>query len=306
MKPAPPVISVREGATLASARYMRERNAANRMDGRGVMLTGLVSRLMRAVPDGLIAAIRRRPRISAVADRVASRVLRSQHGSMVTIAEGPARGLSIRLPERSSIWITGRVEREVQDAFVELVKPGGVVYDVGSSLGFFTLLAARLVGPEGMVIAIEPHPANAEGLAANVAANDLGNVTIVREAASGSTGRAFFDASSTTLGRVLESGEDESALEVGTVTIDDLVARTGAEPDVVKIDVEGHEVEVLEGMSRCLENVRPVLICEMHGRNVEVADLLDRVGYYYEVIDHDRHLRDAPPWVHVVARRESR
>ena len=76
--------------------------------------------------------------------------------------------------------------------------------------------------------------------------------------------------------------------------------------------VEAHHCRLGDGgVADALE--RPVhaaaperALAQLVGPRVELADLLDRVGYYYEVIDHDRDLREAPPWVHVVARRGPR
>jgi hypothetical protein len=73
-------------------------------------------------------------------------------------------------------YLAGDYEAELQDAFASHLKPGQVVYDVGSNVGFMTLVAARLVGPTGAVIAFEPGHKTARQLAAQIKVNGLKNV----------------------------------------------------------------------------------------------------------------------------------
>jgi len=86
------------------------------------------------------------------------------------------------------------------------------------------------------------------------------------------------------------------------VSIDGLVADGLPAPDVVKIDVEGAELEVLDGMERTLRELRPALVIELHETNVPVADRLESAGYRVENLDGPEPVRDAPGDVHVLAR----
>jgi hypothetical protein len=86
------------------------------------------------------------------------------------------------------------------------------------------------------------------------------------------------------------------------VTIDHFVLEQGhAPPNFLKIDVEGGEAAVLRGMREVLQRHRPVLLCEMHGRNREVAETLSEVGYLTQVIEEDSPLEMARWNVHFVA-----
>jgi precorrin-6B methylase 2 len=73
-------------------------------------------------------------------------------------------------------------------AFHTLVQPGDRVVDVGAHVGYFTLLAARLCGPNGRVFAFEPHPDNFRLLERNIRENGAENVTAVRKAVADRAG----------------------------------------------------------------------------------------------------------------------
>jgi FkbM family methyltransferase len=173
-------------------------------------------------------------------------------------------------------------------------------------MGFMTLVGARLVGPEGRVVSIEPEPGNVAAIDANAAINGLGTVTVIAAAAAAETGPveviAVRDTLWTRLSEVGEHPMERERLTVDGVRLDDLVYDRGFDPpDVVKIDVEGGELQVLAGMSRLLRERRPAVIAEMHGRNAEVCELLHEAGY--GIVNLDGH--EAPEWagdnVHLLA-----
>ena len=147
-----------------------------------------------------------------------------------------------------------------------LVVPGATVIDVGANIGYNTVHAARLAGPRGRVIALEPTPDNLDVLRRNVASAGLANVTIEPVAAGRAAGvRDFFvrGARSAVNSLFAEScyASVTDVLQIAVVPLDDLVAGTA---DVVKIDVEGAELDVLEGMARLLRHPPKALIVEWH------------------------------------------
>jgi len=192
--------------------------------------------------------------------------------------------------------VVASIEVEVEQAFLDLLSPGEVVFDVGANIGWFSLLAARRVNPAGHVVAFEPSLENAACVQRNAVSNGLGNVTVIPAAVSDRDGWVSFDANSSLKGKL----SDEGQAIVPAVSLDSWL--DGREPpSVVKIDVEGAEIQVLRGMAGILKSVKPTLIIELHGTNGHVADLLDQAGYTHRPIDHPATTRDAPWWVHILA-----
>lgn len=138
---------------------------------------------------------------------------------------------------------------------------GGVVIDVGAHIGTFTLLASRLVGQTGSVVAIEP--INSESLLRTVQCNDLVNVAIIPAAAGDRLGTARMSTGAPEAAAVhsivIERGGQYQ--DVPQRTVDSIVEECGlGTVDLVKIDVEGYESQVLRGMSETIRRFRPVIV----------------------------------------------
>src|SRR5436305_3159878 len=84
----------------------------------------------------------------------------------------------------------GDLESSVQEAMIRHLGPGGVLYDVGANVGFFSLLAARIAGPAGFVYAFEPAPENVRAIEANTALNGFENITVIPKAVAARPGTA--------------------------------------------------------------------------------------------------------------------
>jgi FkbM family methyltransferase len=203
--------------------------------------------------------------------------------------------------------LRGTVEVAVQQAFLRSIRPGARVWDIGANLGFFSLLAARLAGPEGHVVAWEPVPANAAAVRLNAKLNGFAPLIEVREeAVSSRAGHAplhvVADASWSHLADRGEHRLTRETVDVPTVVLDDLVAAGEVDPpDFLKIDVEGSEVDVLRGARAVLAAHRPLVVCELHETNREVAAQLRGAGYTLENLDGVEPVERAGP-VHVLAR----
>jgi FkbM family methyltransferase len=146
------------------------------------------------------------------------------------------------------------------------VRPGTTVIDVGANIGYNTIHAARLASPRGRVVAVEPAADNLAVLRRNVAAAGLGNVVVEPVAAGSAAGtrdlylRGTKSAVNSLYPRSCYAFVTD-IVRVPVVPLDDLVS---GGVDVVKIDVEGGELDVLEGMPRLLRTSAPVLIVEWH------------------------------------------
>ncbi|MBI4617029.1 MAG: FkbM family methyltransferase [Planctomycetes bacterium] len=246
--------------------------------------------LLRRLPSGLLARLRR----SAVARTVARRILLPFFPEIVTIGRGALRGLRMRRQGALVSYLLGIDEPGVQAVCERLVAPGCVAWDVGANVGFITLALARLAGPSGRVVAFEPRPDAAALVRANAALNRFAHVDVRECAASDSTGRATFHVRgmAPTSGLAVSGVPDVRTLEVATTRLDDLAGIPA--PDFVKMDIEGSEVEALKGMARLLAGKRPVLAIENHGRTGEVAAILRAAGYLIQVLGRSDEFPHAP------------
>lgn len=159
-------------------------------------------------------------------------------------------------------WLLrGKYERHTRTLFEQSLRPGAVVLDIGAHIGYFTLLAARAVGPSGCVYAFEPDSSNYRFLGHNVALNGVEDVvTTVPKAVADTSGiREFFaNTKSSVASSFWGSGRSVTATRVDCTTVDDFLG--GGEIDVVKLDVEGAEIAALRGMRRTLTSGRRLVL----------------------------------------------
>lgn len=150
-----------------------------------------------------------------------------------------------------------RYEPGTTRIFQETLKPGMVVVDIGAHVGYYTLLAAKQVGPTGKVYAFEPEQANHAILVKNIALNHYGNVVAARMAVSDQKGGATLYLTALDSGRhsIYRHGLPErGTAPVETTTLDSFLESEGwPNVDIIKIDVEGAEVAVLNGMTGLTE-----------------------------------------------------
>ena len=190
----------------------------------------------------------------------------------------------------------GRFEPEVRSALDHFLKPGATMIDVGANIGYFSLVGARAVGPDGLVVAVEPLAQNCDLLEKSAALNGLTNIELHRAALldrSAEVGLVQFDRfNSGSAHLMLHQSSHDSIPDVAGLTLDELAA--GRKIDLIKMDVEGAEGLVLKGAARTLEADRPVLIMEFNPLNLyevsrmtgdEVLDLLDGKGYRFYELD---------------------
>ena len=164
----------------------------------------------------------------------------------------------------------GRYERAKQQAVQTLLPEGGTFIDVGVNKGDFTLLAARVVGESGRVLAFEPEPENCRWISKSVARNGYRNIQLEQLALSDQNGEAelYLGAKSGWHSLVPGSGDQRGGtVRVSTRTLDDFLSEQGWERPVnmIKIDVEGADMQVLRGAARILaENPGVVLLVDIH------------------------------------------
>ena len=177
--------------------------------------------------------------------------------------------VAIYIDTRSYIeWIVfsqGNYEKEIGSLLKLSLMPGYVALDVGANIGVQSLRMAKLVGPNGSVISCEPLPHLRERLAANLALNQVENVSIIPAALSEYCGATeiSFDLDNWNQGTASLSKVHKSSVSVEVFTGDELLERRNVKRlDLVKIDVEGHEFQVIKGLQKSINKYHPRIIFE--------------------------------------------
>jgi len=185
-----------------------------------------------------------------------------------------------------------------------VLRPGSTFVDVGANIGAVAAWAARRVGRNGRVVAVEPAADNIAVLRENVRANGLDSVTIVE----GAAGRArelrefYVRGDVSAVNSLFPESIYASVTEVVRVQVTPLDDLVSGSADLVKIDVEGAELDVLAGMRRLLQHDSATLIIEWHPVLQQAAgytcDALPRAlldqGFALEAVDHLRRRRIGP------------
>lgn len=209
-------------------------------------------------------------------------------GARRRIRLGPLRGFDYEVSQCTGMapWYSGHseIERPIQEAIALYAKPGDLVLDIGANWGLHTLLASRIVGATGRVLAFEPNPTVNTILRKHVTMNALQNVQIYQEAVADAVGWMGFtvpDGEYMT-GR-LAPETSEGGVRVPVTTIDTVIDGLG-QPRValIKIDVEGAEARVVAGAARTIQRDRPAIIVELHAwgpADLETTDQLRGFGY---------------------------
>lgn len=218
-----------------------------------------------------LSGLRRIPVVGDLLSWTSRHLVPSDTLVWVQIKNGPAAGLLICVNPRTGYNARlGVGEPAVQDAIQEYLRPGMTFYDLGANIGFFSLMAARLVGPAGRVISFEADPEIAARLRANLAYNKFDHATVEQKAVwsepmTVSFARADVKSSPDRgLGHVeLNHSASATSIAVEAVSLDHYIA-THPAPDFLKCDVEGAELEVFNGAARLLREKHPMLLVEMH------------------------------------------
>jgi FkbM family methyltransferase len=163
------------------------------------------------------------------------------------------------------------VDPSLLDLVREFVKPGAVVWDIGANVGLFSFAAASMAGSEGLVVALEPDAWLVQLLRRSALEQPAGSAPVqvvpAAVAAEMSIRTLCLAARSRASNHLAEFGTTQTGGErehqsVVAITLDWLMESLPA-PSLVKIDVEGAELEVLKGASRLFETIRPIVLCEV-------------------------------------------
>jgi FkbM family methyltransferase len=223
------------------------------------------------------------------------------------ILRGTGQGLRFNVAGSHSAFILGNHETEVQEFLAAVLRPGMTYYDVGANVGFFAVIAARLVGPSGHVVCFEPLPANAKQIEYNARLNGFSNIAVRCEALGGSNRTEVFQTSAEpTWGMLATVGKApdkvSGQIPVNVRTLDSIFAAGNLpRPDVIKMDIEGAEAEALTGAMKLLQTSRPLLVIELHRTNLAVTTILDKLDYRSAVLGSSIAVQDADWDANIVA-----
>ena len=201
-------------------------------------------------------------------------------------------------PLRGSYWapaaggkvarvFLGTYEREQTQLMRQSFGPSSVLLDVGANNGYYSLLASRLSEGAARVLAFEPSIKCLKYLRHHIRVNHLEQVTLIEAAVGQAPGTAWFeDGSGTGTGHLADQGSHE----VQVVRLDDRVVEHQVAPTHIKIDVEGAEMQVLEGAIHTLETYRPEIFLSTHGAEIhaDCCQFLRDMGYHLAPIRGDR------------------
>lgn len=172
--------------------------------------------------------------------------------------------------------------------FAQVISPGDTVLDIGANLGYYTLLAADLVGSRGQVVAIEPNPEVFRRLTASIGVNgfrgraEARNVALAAPGESGSR-RFFVPHGEPKNGRFVSAEDDLANLEaygsIDEVQLGHIDPDSFQRIDFIKVDVEGAEIAVLHHLRPIFDRFRPKVVCEINfGRGYGWEEVVDAFG----------------------------
>jgi FkbM family methyltransferase len=253
--------------------------------GRFPRVTALILEALQRVPTRRLRAVTYRSVTRPLVRRInAELVLRGVGGVRLAadLADVGGRGFA-----SSGTW-----EWNVGTLIRRTLRAGDVFVDVGANTGYYTVLAAKVVGPTGHVYAIEPAPATAAALRRNVGLNGVADLVTVLEAAAGAEaghatlyGRAAgHDMTSSLMRRPEDDGV--TATDVAVLPIADVLKPSHrAAVRLVKLDVEGHEDTAILGLEPLFaDGLRPLVVVEVHANfNPSAAPAIERFAARHEL-----------------------
>ena len=177
-------------------------------------------------------------------------------------------------------------------ACIEACQSKTCVLDIGAHIGLVTMPMSKAVGPQGRVIAVEPSPANRLALSQHLSLNKLTNVLVIDTLIGDKVLKeaAFYEdpaISGMNSCTPVKTSSRYAKTSHPQTTIDNICKNYGLQPDIIKIDVEGWELSVLEGAIQVLKEFRPTIFLSVHPQHLEslqrdaneLPAFLDPLGY---------------------------
>ena len=214
-------------------------------------------------------------------------------------------GLKIYAEGKSGIakllGVKGTYEEETTKLFSEILKEGITVLDLGANIGYYSLLAGKQIGEKGKVFAFEPWHESFSLLQKNIEVNGFKNIIPVAKAVSNQCGRQKLFLASDPGQHSLGGDANCESVEVDVTSVDEFVREQNISVDLVKMDVEGAEMSVLEGMAETIsKNPHIKIITEFVPEHLELnncspsafLEKLFSYGFKLYVINDEKHTRE--------------
>lgn len=214
-------------------------------------------------------------------------------------------GLKVYVEGKSGIakllGIKGSYEEETTKLFSEILKEGMTVLDLGANIGYYSLLIGKQIGEKGKVFAFEPWHESFSILQKNIEVNGFKNIIPVAKAVSNKCGRQKLFLSNDPLEHHLGRESGSKFIETDVTTVDEFVREQNISVDLVKIDVEGTEMHVLEGMAETISNNPHIKIItefvpeHLEQNNCSPSAFLRKLfsyGFKLYVINDEKHTRE--------------
>lgn len=207
-----------------------------------------------------------------------------------------------------TLLTTGVWDPIVEQVLRQSLKPGDTFLDVGANIGYFSLLASNLVGPDGTVVSFEPSVRALAKLTTHLSLNQCHNVTVCSQAMGEiiGTNNLNWAPSSNIGGSTIARGtaSQGTSEKIAVRRLDDVCNEMSLSPSAVKLDVEGFELFALRGARQMLEQHHPLVICELtneflrdHGHSAgDMLIFMSNFGYQAWLVTLDsRGLVTAEP-----------
>lgn len=158
--------------------------------------------------------------------------------------------------------LSGKWEEYETYLFKKHVKSGDIVLDIGAHIGYYTLIAAKIVGNRGRVYAFEPDPKNFQLLKKNTEENKYKNIVLVNKALSNKPGniKLFLNKENTGDHRIYASTEKRKSINIQAITLDDFFKDKSKKVDIIKMDVQGAEARIFNGASGLIKKNKNIKI----------------------------------------------
>ncbi|MFC1630629.1 FkbM family methyltransferase [Pseudomonadota bacterium] len=272
-------------------------------------MKSIISLAVKVIPYSSRNSIKSLPIIGPIQRFITNRLF---NGSRFIhyVDAGPAKGIrfEVLLPEDKGIW-TGSYENDFADCVSREIKPGMVAFDIGGWHGYFAgIMAAQGAGE---IHVFEPLPENQQRIQKLIELNPDKEIILHKCAAGDADDKTSLVVMPDSSMAKLATSKFQSDVASGNkVEVDlfrlDTLERQGLvpAPDIIKMDVEGAELAVLQGAKNILSKHRPIIFAEIHSSGLleSCGEILKRHGYAIESLDEDEDAATSRDVYQVVAK----